>query len=85
MYVLTGIYGNGKMARVWDSNDGSTDEIDFITLAREVTTKGTKVYGIQKYDPNAIYPPDHNIQQALGIVIIPSEAQTAIQDFTQNH
>ena len=81
MYVLTGIHGNGAQARIWDSEDGSTEDVDFITLAKQVTEKGVKVQGIRMYQADTVYPPDSQTIPTLGIVVVPSEAQTALAGY----
>ncbi len=78
MYVLTGIFGNGEYAKIWDSKDGVSENVNFITIAKEITEKGLKVYGIRPYKPDEVYPPDKRVVKEMGIVIIPSEAQTAL-------
>lgn len=79
MFVLTGIHGEGKLARIWDSTDGVSDDVDFITIANRITSKEIKVYGLRIFKSEDYYPPDAVTVPHLGIVVVPSEASTALR------
>lgn len=80
MLILTGV--NGSAARVYDTDDGTNEMTDFLSLvARLKQGMNLKIYGLSLYDSKRMYPPDSKINPQLGIVVIPSEATQAYRDF----
>ena len=84
MFILTGIHGDGRLARIWDSEDGITEDIDFVTISKNVTEKGIKVQGLRPYKANEVYPPDKVVVPELSIVVVPSEASAALRAVKMN-
>ena len=81
MLILTHVTGDGSMATVFDSDDGKSEQVDLVVLAKRINQGLIKVYGLRPYKSSEVYPPDRRVVESLNIVIIASEASTALRRF----
>lgn len=79
MLILTGVSLKYDLIQVYDTDDNTNERMSLSVLARKLRSKDLRIYGIREYNNGEFYPPDAHLVNQCGIVIIPSEAKTAME------